>query len=194
MAIEPVVGNLLRKIEALRDALMGLALTAIEDRPASGEVLLVERFGDTVEDLRGLCEGIREAADQARDAIADPADFNLGWRALAAANQRFTRLEYRFFSEGAAHQTVSQLQLFGHERGREWLSWSGSAVEALESCRTPVRELDEAFLEAWREFGERLEARSVSVSATAVGQVIPGKLPRRSRTQTEHSKVADGLP
>ena len=86
MAIEPVVANLLRKIEALRDALMGLALTAIEDRPASGEVLLVERLGDTVEDLRGLCEGIREAADQARDAIADPADFNLGWRALAAAN------------------------------------------------------------------------------------------------------------
>ena len=67
-------------------------------------------------------------------------------------------------------------------------------MEALESCRTPVRELDEAFLEAWQEFGERLAARSVSVNATAVGQVITGKLPRRSGSKTEHSKVADGLP
>jgi hypothetical protein len=192
MAIEAVFANLLHKIEALREALLGLALTAIEDRPASGEVLLVERLGDTVEDLRGLCEGMREAAKQARDAIAHPADFNLGRRSLAAANQRFMRLEYRFFDEGSAPPTIAELQRFGRERGREWLSWSGSAVEALESCRTPVRELDEAFLEAWQELGERLAARSVSVNATAVGQVVTGKLPRPS--SPKNSKVSDALP
>src|SRR6202167_1719691 len=110
MAIEAVFANLLHKIEALREALLGLALTAIEDRPASGEVLLVERLGDTVQDLCGLCEGTREAANQARDAIAHPADFNLGRRALAAANQCFIRLEYRFFDEGAAPPTIVELE------------------------------------------------------------------------------------
>jgi hypothetical protein len=191
MAIELALANLLGKIEALREALLGLALTTIEDRPPSGEVLLVERLGDTVEDLRGLCEGMREAAIQARDAIADPADINLGRRGLLAANQCFIRLEYRFFDKGAAPPTIVELQRFGRERGREWLSWSGSAVEALESCRAPVRELDEALLEAWREFGERLAACSVSVRTTAIGQAITGKLPRRSGP--EGGKVADGL-
>jgi hypothetical protein len=193
MAIEPVVTNLLRKIEALREALLGLALTAIEDRPTSGEVLLVERLGDIVEDLRGLCEEMSEAANRARDAIADPADFNLGRRALASANERFIRLEYRFFGEGAAHHTIAELQRFGRERGREWLSWSGGAIQALESCRPPVRELDEAFLETWRELGERFGDRSVSVNATAIGQQIAGKPPQRGDSRSERRKVADGL-
>ena len=62
MAIEAVFLDLRRKIDALREALQGLALTAIEDRPRSGEVLLVERLGNLVEDLRGWAEEAREAA------------------------------------------------------------------------------------------------------------------------------------
>ena len=148
MAIEAVFSDLTRKFDAMSDALQSLALTVIEDRPARGEVLLVERLGNLVEDLRGWAEEARGAAAEARDALAHPADVNLGRRALAVANERFMRLEYRFFGEAVAHRTISELQRFGRQRGREWLSWTGGAVQALDACRSPLRELDEALFDA----------------------------------------------
>src|SRR5947209_12458855 len=106
MAIEPVFLDLARKIDALREALQGLALTAIEDRPAYGQVLLVERLGDHVDDLRGLAEDTRQAVQQAQDALAHPADFGLVRFALGAASELFIRVKYRFFEEAISHATL----------------------------------------------------------------------------------------
>lgn len=193
MAIEAVFLNLTRKFDAMREALQILALTAIEDRPSRGEVLLVERLGNLVEDLRGWAEEAREAAGQASDALAHPADLNLGRQALAEANKRFIRLEYRFFGEAVAPGTISELQRFGRQRGREWLSWTGGAVQALEACRSPLHELDEALLLAWQELGERLGSRSLTVQTTNIGQQIAPPPTRRAGWQAERDKVADGL-
>jgi hypothetical protein len=193
MAIETVFLNLTRKFDAMREALQSLALTAIEDRPASGEVLLVDRLGNLVEDLRGWAEEAREAAVQAGDALAHPADLNLGRRALALANERFIRLEYRFFDEAVAHAMVSELMRFGRQRGREWLSWTGGVVQALDACRSPLRELDEALFHAWQELGERLGSRSLSVHTNNIGQQITAPASqRRVGTQAERSPVVEG--
>jgi hypothetical protein len=192
MAIEPVFLDLVRKFDALRDALQGLALTTIEDRPVHGEVLLVERLGDLVEDLRGLTEEAREAARQAQDALAHPADFNLGRRALGAASERFIQVEYRFFGEAVSPGTIAELRRFGRHRGREWLSWTGGAVQALEACRMPLRELDEALLQAWQELGERLGSRSMTVQTSVIGQQITSPQPRPGSLQTKRDRVTDG--
>jgi hypothetical protein len=193
MAIETVFLNLTRKFDAMREALQSLALTAIEDRPASGEVLLVDRLGNLVEDLRGWAEEAREAAVQAGDALAHPADLNLGRRALALANERFIRLEYRFFDEAVAHAMVSELMRFGRQRGREWLSWTGGVVQALDACRSPLRELDDALFHAWQELGERLGSRSLSVHTNNIGQQITAPASqRRVGTQAERSPVVEG--
>jgi len=53
MAIEAVFRDLVVRFDVARDAFQGLGLTAIEDRPPRDEVLLVDRLGDVVEDLRG---------------------------------------------------------------------------------------------------------------------------------------------
>jgi hypothetical protein len=192
MAIDAVFLNLTRKFDAMREALQSLALTAIEDRPARGEVLLVERLGNLVDDLRGWAEEAREAAGQASDALAHPADLNLGRRALSVANERFIRLEYRFFGEAVAHGSVSELRRFGRQGGREWLSWTGGVVQALDACRAPLRELDEAIFDAWQELGERLGARSLTVQTHNIGQQIttPAK---RASAESVKSRVADGL-
>lgn len=193
MAIETVFLNLTRKFDAMCEALQSLALTAIEDRPASGEVLLVDRLGNLVEDLRGWAEEAREAAVQAGDALAHPADLNLGRRALALANERFIRLEYRFFDEAVAHAMVSELMRFGRQRGREWLSWTGGVVQALDACRSPLRELDEALFHAWQELGERLGSRSLSVHTNNIGQQITAPASqRRVGPQAERSPVVEG--
>jgi hypothetical protein len=179
MSIEAVFLNLTRKFDVMRDALQSLALTAIEDRPASGEVLLVERLGNLVEDLRGWAEEAREAAEQASHALAHPTDLNLGRRALAVANERFIRLEYRFFDGATSHGTVSELIRFGRQQGREWLSWTGGVVQALDACRSPLRELDEALFQAWQELGERLGSRSLTVQTNNIGQQITAAAPPR---------------
>jgi hypothetical protein len=194
MAIEAVFSDLTRKFDTMRDVLQSLALTAIEDRPARGEVLLVERLGNLVEDLRGWTEEAREAAAQARDALAHPPDVNVGRLALTMANERFIRLEYRFFDEAVAHGTISELHRFSRQRGREWLSWTSGVVQALDACRSPLRELDQALLQAWQELGERLGSRSLTVQTNNIGQQITAPAaPRTGDPQAERRRVADGL-
>jgi hypothetical protein len=179
MAIEAVFLELTRKFDALCEALQSLALTAIEDRPQHGEVLLVERLGNLVEDLRGWAEEAREAAAQASDALAHPPDFNLGRRALGVATERFIHIEYRFFEEAVAHDAVNELLRFGRRSGGEWLSWTAGVVQALDGCRLPLRELDEALFRAWQELGERLGSRSLTVQANNIGQQITTSAPPR---------------
>jgi hypothetical protein len=180
MAIEAVFLHLTSAYAAIRDALHSLGLTVIEDRPPRDEVLLVERLGNLVEDLRGWTEEGCGAADEAQEAITHPADLHRARRALAQANDRLIVVEHRFFGEALSYDTTDALLRFGRQRGGEWLGWSKSVVQALEACRTPLRALDEACLQAWQELGERLGARSVSLQTTNIGQQISAPLGRRA--------------
>ena len=67
MAIEETFERLVGAFAAAEEVFQGLHLTVIEDRPAHGEVLLVERLGNLVEDMRGwLAEGQTAAVDSRR--------------------------------------------------------------------------------------------------------------------------------
>jgi len=191
MPIEAVFVRLTFAYAALRDALQSLGLTVIEDRPPQDEILLVERLGNLVEDLRGWAEEGSLAADQAQQAIAHPADLHRARRSLAQANERLIVVEYRFFSEAVAYDTTHALLSFGRQRGREWLGWSKSVVDALGACRAPLRALDEACLQAWLELAERLGARSVSLQTTNIGQQISAPLARRAGHDATSERYKD---
>jgi hypothetical protein len=187
MAIEAVFQQLATTYNALREALQSLGLTVIEDRPPHDEILLVERLGNLVDDLRGWAEEGCESAATAREAAAHPPDLQRARQALGVAHERFLLLEYRFYDEGVTHRTLDTLLRFGHQRGREWLGWTKSVLLALDACRGPIRALDEALLQAWQEFGERLGARSVSLQATNIQQIAtPGA--RRDRLHGGHGR------
>ena len=172
MAIEAVFLQLDTACDAVREALQSLGLTVIEDRPPHDEVLLVERLGNLVDDMRGWTEEGCASVGTAREAVTHPPDLQRARQALSVAHERFLLLEYRFFDEAVTHRTIDALMRFGQQRGREWLGWAKSVVLALDSCRAPIRALDEALLQAWRELGERLGARSVSLQTTNIGQQI----------------------
>jgi hypothetical protein len=174
MAIEAVFEQLATAFNAAREALQSLGLTVIEDRPPHDEVLLVERLANLVDDLRGWAEEGCASARIARDAVAHPPDLQRARQALGLAHERFILVKYRFFDEAVTHRTIEALARFGHQRGREWLGWAKSVVLALDACRAPIRALDEALLQAWKEFGERLGTRSVSLQTTNIGHVIAG--------------------
>jgi hypothetical protein len=181
LAIEVAFQHLVDQFAAAQDAFQSLGLTVIEDRPPRDEVLLVDRLGNLVEDLRGwLAEGLTAAAD-AREAVGHPFDGYRARNSLGVANERFVRLEYRFHDEVAAHETLGAVLRFGRQRGGEWRGWSGSVTAAVQGCREPLRVLDETMLRAWQELSERLSVGSLQVQTTSIGQHFAGPVPDRRR-------------
>jgi hypothetical protein len=185
VAIETEFQYLVGKFDAVREALAGLRLTAVEDRPLRDEVLLVERLADSVDDLIGWLDEARAAAGDAQKAVRHPLDGYRACAALALANDRFIQLEYKFFSAGVSYEEINELTRFGQRRGREWLGWTRSVLQALDQCRTPVRELDEALLHCWRELAERLGTSAVSVQTTNIGQQISAAALAAGKTQLD---------
>jgi len=170
--IETTFQVLAAKFDALREALASLRLTAIEDRPPRNEVLLVERLGDAVEDLGGWLDEAAAATAAALGAVARPLDGHRARETLARANERFIQIEYKLLFDLLSAEQLEELARFGRQRGREWLAWTGSVIQALEQCRAPLREVDEALLLAWNELSERLGTGMVSVQTTNIGQQI----------------------
>jgi len=193
LAIEDAFQHLVGRFEAATEGFQSLRLTVIEDRPTRGEVLLVERLGNLVEDLRGwLAEG-QAAATDARQAVAHPLDSYRARQSLGVANERFNRLEGQFFNEAVSHKTIDELERFARQRGGEWFGWSGSVVIALQSCREPLRALGEAILWAWQELSERLGSGSLLVQNTNIGQHMAGPAPERRRArQAAHETGLEG--
>jgi len=183
MAIESVFLQLTAAFAALRDALQSLGLTVIEDQPQHDDILLVERLGNLVEDLRGWTEEGCAAAGEAQQASAHPPDLHRARRALGQANEHYLRMAHRFAGEGVAYDTIDPLLRFGRQRGREWLGWTKSVVLGFDACRAPLRALDEAFLHAWQELAERLASRSVSLQTTNIGQQISSPVLHRAGLQ-----------
>jgi hypothetical protein len=193
MAIEAAFLHLVAKFDAMRDALHSLGLTVIEDQPRRDQVLLVERLGNLVEDMRGWAEEGLVSAVEAREAVAHPPDLHRARRGLGAANERFILLEYRFLDEAVTYDLIDGLMRSSRQRGREWLSWSRSVVQALDASRAPLRALDEAFLAAWQELGERQGARSMSVQTTNIGQQISASAPPRTGQSPARARVGAEL-
>lgn len=185
MAIEAEFMRLGTAFAAMAEVLQSLGLTVNEDRPQHDAVLLVERLGDLVEELRGWTADGLVAAGRARELVAHPPDLQRARLALGEAHERFIQTEYRFFDEAVAFATIDGLVRFGRQRGGEWLSWSRGVVSGLEACRAPLRSLSEALARTWMELGERLGSRSVSFQTTNIGQQISAPATQHQYGQTE---------
>jgi hypothetical protein len=194
VAVETTFQDLVARLGALREAAESLQITVVEDRPLSGGVLLVERLGNAVDDLRGWVEESLVAAGCALAAVGNPLDEYTARTALANANRLFLRVEYKFLSEEMSCEQLHEVTKFGRRRGREWLGWSGSVIQALTQCRGLVHEVDDALLLAWQDLSERLGSAGVSVQTTSIGQQITAApvgeaRPRRKTRAT--SDIAD---
>ena len=179
MALETTFQDLVGKLRALREMLSGLQITVVEDRPLSGGVLLVERLGNAVDDLRGLVEEALAAADEALNAVGNPLDGYRARSALATANRQFVSFEYKFLVEQMSFDHLTDLKKLGRNNGSEWRCWADTVRDALSQCRAPVRDVDDAFLTSWQDLSERLGSGGVSVQTTSIGAIAaPGQ--RRS--------------
>jgi hypothetical protein len=149
-----------------------LRMTVIEDRPLRDVVKLVDHIGDTVEDLLGGAEEMREAAAAAQRAVVHPMDHEEALRSLTACHKKYNGCAIRFFSELVSYETVDEVISLGSARGGEWQAWANLVKETLKQCQKTLFDVNEALLECWQAVAERAGMQAVTVQTTSIGQQI----------------------
>ena len=160
----------------------------LDDHPSQGnKVLLLDAFGDAVDDLLGWLEESLQAC--APLLPAEPGrgdqnfDVNLARQALAVCQDHFNRQMHRYSFDLVAYEKVAQLLQLGRERGGEWQTWAKGIKLELESCQQHLYLTNKALFRCWLEIAERIGMTSVSVQATNIGQQIT--LPQNQEMTSE---------
>ena len=149
----------------------------LDDHPAHGNsVLLIDAFGDAVEDLLGwLEESLQRCApllpSEPRNSEKD-FDANVARQALSISQDLFNRQMHRFLFDLVSYDKVAQLLQLGRERGGEWQTWAKGIKLELESCQQHLYLTNQALFRCWLEIAECIGMTSVSVRATNIGQQI----------------------
>jgi hypothetical protein len=159
-------------LRKLRDSFLAIQLTVREDLPSEGSVVLVDKFGDAVDDSLGWLEEALTAAVQGERAVAPPANMELARRALSSCQEYFHRMQNRFQSELVSYERLKDLTAFGRSRRGEWSAWVKSFKSGLEQCQSPMERASRCLSECWQEIAERAAMTSVSVQSTNIGQQI----------------------
>ncbi len=172
MALESAVADLVASLERMQATLRDLQVTALEDRPLSGEALPVERLGDAVADALGWTgEAIGSARRVAR-AAAYPVQVERAAASLVECQAGFLRGQRSFFDDAASSRRVAELATMADERDREWRGWTWTVDEGLDRSRAAFHECAEALLDCWREVAERLGAASITLTSTNFGNRV----------------------
>lgn len=170
MPLEIAFRELSLQLRKLRETFLGVRLTVIEDKPLRDEVALVDTFGNIVEDIMGWIEEAVAAAADSEQAVGSPLDTYRVRRALTTSQERFNRLALQFSSDLISYERISELKRFGRQRGGEWLRWTKMVTQALDQCREPLQQVNQALFMCWQELTDRLGMTSVSVQNTSIGQ------------------------
>jgi hypothetical protein len=149
----------------------------LDDHPSKGDkVLLLDAFGDAVDDLLGWLEESMQACapllPSEPGGIEQDFDINLARQALVVCQDQFNRQMHRFSFDLVSYEKVGQLLQLGRDRGGEWQTWARGIKMELEGCQQHLYLTNQALFRCWLEIAERIGMTSVSVRATNVGQQI----------------------
>ncbi|HKQ72182.1 MAG TPA: hypothetical protein VJ810_00545 [Blastocatellia bacterium] len=170
MALAATFEELCVKLRGLQDAMRELAVSAAEDKPLRGGVLLADRLSDAAEDLQGWLKGALEAAQSAQQAVIHPADLETARQCLVSCQERFNIFAQRFASDLAHYDQMAELVRLGQERKGEWRAWAGIVRGNVERCQQPLRDIMVALFRCWQEVAERASSSSINMHATNIRQ------------------------
>jgi hypothetical protein len=158
----------------LQETLDELHRSVIE-KPLTRDVVLVDLFSDAVDDLTGWLGEARAAATEGLNASVYPA-LDQVRRSLKMCQEKLMLIGDRLTTDLLSYERIAELTSLGCERGGEWMVWARNVKAALESCREPFFEVNQALFVCWLELTERIGTTSVSVQATNIGQqiTVPG--------------------
>lgn len=176
MSLRTEFQNLRTQQERLHEVFSDLR-RLLDDHPSQGDkVVLLDSFGDVVEDLLGWLE---ESSQTCTPLLSpDPAgrnndfDPNLARQALVVCQDLHNRQMHRVLTDLVSYDKVAQLLQFGRERGGEWQSWARGIKLEFETCQQHLYLTNQVMFRCWVELAEWIGMTSISVQATSVGQQI----------------------
>lgn len=159
MALETALADLHGSLRGLRDALLALRTTIVEDKPLEDDVVLVDVFRDATDDLLGLLD---EALAAFQAPGADPAAAR---RTITICQRQFNHIAQRFGADMVSYGRIAALTRFGRRRGGEWHAWTRSVKHGLESCQEPLFDTNQAVFRCWQALTEHA-APTLALRAT----------------------------
>jgi hypothetical protein len=172
MGLEAALERLGTHLLALHESCAQLRTTVWEDKPLQDDVVLVDLFGNTVDDLLGLIEEALAAARDTQRIAGASAALQQAGRMLMLCHDRHNHVSHRYTAELRCYERIRELRRFGRRRGGEWRAWSRSVKAALDSCQQPLFDVDDALLCCWRELVTQAGAAAFQVQASSVGQQL----------------------
>jgi hypothetical protein len=176
VALEAIFRELFSELRKLKDTLVAVRLTVVEDKPVTGEAALVDHMEDTILDIMGSLDEALKAARSAQKAVGNAPDLNGARRALTICQERFHSIERQFAAELISYEKLKDLASLGSERRGEWIPWATSVKQGIEQCRYPLDGVSKALAACWQEIAERVGLTSISVQATNIGQKIVSRV------------------
>jgi hypothetical protein len=171
MSLEASFKSLCECLHRAHDELEELHRAAFE-KPLKGDVVLVDLFGDAADDLLGWIAEASTAAREAAQASGYPLDLDRARQSLKSCQETFMLASEKLSTDLLSYDRIEELMSFGRERGGRWLGWARDVKGAVEACRGPFSEVNQALFSCWQELTERIGTTSVSVKTTNVGQQI----------------------
>ena len=166
MTLEHSVHHLLVELQKLRECLDGVRITVQEDRPHQGDTVLVDVFGEALDDLVGRLDEALDSGAQGHTAVTHGEPEGL-IAALARCHDVHGQVSHRFATEVVYHQRMAELARLGRSRGGEWTAWAVSVAGGLDECHQPLHEAGLALLACWQSLAEGLRPQPVVVRSPA---------------------------
>lgn len=170
MALEQTFKEPCAALHRLQEYLSGVRCTVVEDKPLTGETLLVEELGNAVEDALGWVDEALNAAALAYAAAAS-GDVETARRALGECGDGLQHAWQHGAAELWRYERLDELLRLGRTRRGEWQPWTHSVKEALEGCQPQLFEINELLQRCWAELTERAGLRTVNVQTGNIGQL-----------------------
>ena len=176
MALRVELENLGCQLERMHEVFSDLR-RLLDDHPSEGDkVLLLDSFGDSVEDLLGwMEESLQRCAPllpSKTDGRGNDFDANVARQALVVCQALFNQQMHCFLVDLVSYEKVAQLLQFGRERGGEWQTWAKGIKMELENCQQHLFLTSQVLFRCWVELAEWVGITSISVRTTNVGQQI----------------------
>lgn len=172
MTLAAAFMDLYEQLGTLRESLIGLRTMIVEDKPLRDDFVLVDRFSDAADDVRGSLEEALVAATEGRQAVQGQTDLERARHALTTCQEKLNRMAYQFSLDLFSYERLVTLNRIGRERGGEWRAWAGVVGNTLDRCQQHVYGVNQALSRCWQEIAERAGTTSVSVKTTNVGQQL----------------------
>jgi hypothetical protein len=169
MALDSALEGLWTGVHGLRDAVVAMQLTVVEDRPHGSDVVPVQALGDAVHDLLAAVQETLEASSDGLGALRAGGGPGAVRGPLLGAQEAANEAGRLLADQVADRLRLGDLDALAHSRGRAWELWMTGVTEAIDRCGPALWAVQEGLLTCWSELTDRLTV-PLAPPATGTGR------------------------